>query len=51
LWAGTALGAVKVVVSPLAVCAGENEPQGALAHSASQSTPALAGSPLTVAET
>src|SRR5215831_18788446 len=43
---------MKVVGAPLAVCAGENEPQvGALAHSANQSTPAFAGSPLTVAET
>jgi hypothetical protein len=43
---------MKVVAAPLAVCAGENEPQvGALAHCANQSTPAFAGSPLTVAET
>ena len=52
LWAGTRAGAMKVVVAPLAVCDGENEPQaGALAHSANQSTPAFAGSSLTVAET
>jgi hypothetical protein len=49
---GILVGAVKVVVPPLAVCAGEKEPQsGALPHVATQSTPAPAGSLLTVAET
>ena len=48
--AGTATGAVKVVVEPLAVCVGEKEPQaGALPQVTVQSTPALAGSLLTVA--
>jgi len=50
--AGTAGGAVKVVAAPLAVCAGEKFPQfAALPHVAIQSTPALAGSFATVAET
>jgi hypothetical protein len=50
--AGTATGAVKVVVPPLGVCAGEKVPQfGALPQVATQSTPALAISPVTVAET
>src|ERR1700730_12240757 len=50
--AGTAVGAVKIVVPPLVVCAGEKEPQrGALPHVTTQSTPALAGSLLTVADT
>jgi hypothetical protein len=52
LCAGTANGAVYVVVPPLAVCAGEKEPQlGALAQVATQSTPAFATSLLTIAET
>jgi hypothetical protein len=47
---GTPTGAVKVVVAPLAVWVGENEPQNAtLPHLANQSTPALATSLLTVA--
>src|SRR5580692_7526088 len=52
--AGTPFGAVKVVGAPLAVCAGENEPQGAraaLLQIGTQSTPALATSSLTVAAT
>jgi hypothetical protein len=51
LCAGTAKGAVKIVLAPLAVCGGENDPQlGALPQLATQSTPALAISLLTVAE-
>ena len=51
-WAGTAGGAVKVVVAPLAVWAGEKLPQLiALLQVAIQSTPALAGSLFTEAET
>lgn len=50
--AGTSGGAVKVVLFPLAVCAGEKEPQlGALPQIATQSTPAFATSLRTVAET
>lgn len=46
------MGAVNVVVAPLAVCAGENEPQaGALPQVAIQSTPAFATSLFTVADT
>jgi hypothetical protein len=53
---GTSGGAVKIVVAPLAVCAGENVPQELVkvegrAQVATQSTPAFAGSLLTVAET
>ena len=49
---GTPAGAVKVEFAPLAVCAGEKDPQlGALPQIATQSTPALATSLLTVAET
>ena len=52
LLTGTAEGAVKVVVPPLAVCDGEKEPHWrALAHVATHSTPASAVSLLTVAET
>jgi hypothetical protein len=52
LCAGTARGAVKTAVAPLAVCEGENDPQfGALPQLATQSTPAPAVSLLTVAET
>jgi len=48
---GTARGAVKTVVAPLAVCEGEKDPQlGALPQLATQSTPACAMSLLTVAE-
>ena len=48
---GTARGAVNRVVAPLAVCTGEKDPQlGALPQLATQSTPALAASLLTVAE-
>jgi hypothetical protein len=51
-WAGTAGGAQKVVAAPLAVCAGVKCPQlPALPQMATQSTPALAGSLFTVAET
>jgi hypothetical protein len=51
-FAGTERGAVKTVVAPLAVCDGEKDPQlGALLHIATQSTPALATSLDTVAET
>jgi hypothetical protein len=47
---GIALGAVNVVEAPLAVCAGENEPQApTLPQLTVQSTPAFAGSLLTVA--
>lgn len=50
--AGTAGGAQKVVAAPLAVCGGVKCPQlPALPQMATQSTPALAGSLLTVAET
>lgn len=43
---------MKTVVPPLAVCDGEKEPhRGALPHVATQSTPAFAGSLLTVADT
>lgn len=53
--AGIAVGATKVVVAPLAVCAREKLPQVRLdetgVHVATQSTPALAGSLLTTAET
>ena len=49
---GTPMGAVNVVVAPLAVCEGENEPHlGALPHIATQSTPAFATSLFTRAET
>jgi len=49
---GTETGAVKVVAAPLSVCWGEKLPQlVVLAHVAIQSTPALAGSSVTVAET
>ena len=52
LCAGTAKGAVYVVVPPLAVCEGEKEPQlGGLLQIATQSTPALAMSLFTEAET
>jgi hypothetical protein len=52
LCAGTPRGAVKVVAAPLGVWEGEKEPHwGALPHIATQSTPALAVSLLTVAET
>jgi len=52
VWAGTAVGAVKVVAAPLAVCAGKKLPQfGWLPQVAIQSTPALAGSFVTVADT
>jgi hypothetical protein len=48
--AGGALGAVYVVVPPLAVCVGEKVPQApALLHVTAQSTPMLAKSLLTVA--
>jgi hypothetical protein len=51
LCAGTAWGAVYVVIPPLAVCAGEKEPQlGGLPQIATQSTPALAMSFVTEAE-
>ena len=47
---GTDVGAVKVVVAPLAVCVGENEPQAPeLPQVTVQSTPPLAASLLTVA--
>jgi hypothetical protein len=51
--AGTPAGAVKVVTAPLAVCAGEKDPQPdvLLPQRAIQSTPALAGSFATVAAT
>lgn len=50
--AGTSMGAVNVVGTPLAVWEGEKEPQlGALLHIAAQSTPAFARSLLTVADT
>jgi hypothetical protein len=50
LLAGTAVGAVKVAVTPLAVCVGVKEPQApALAQVTVQSTPAFAASLLTVA--
>jgi len=50
-FAGTAKGAVYVVVPPLAVCEGEKEPQfGGLPQIATQSTPALAMSLVTEAE-
>ena len=43
---------MKVEVAPLAVCAGEKEPQlGGLPHVATQLTPAFARSSFTVAET
>ena len=46
------MGAVKVVAAPLSVWAGEKVPQfGALPQVAIQSTPALAGSLLTLADT
>ena len=49
---GTPLVGVNVAADPLAVCAGEKDPQlGALAHIATQSTPAFATSLLTAAET
>lgn len=49
---GTPLGAVNVAADPLAVCAGEKDPQfGPLAHIATQSTPAFAISLFTAAET
>jgi hypothetical protein len=49
---GTPMGAVNVVEAPLAVCEGVNVPQtGALPHIATQSTPALATSLFTEAET
>ena len=54
---GTAAGAVKVVVPPLAVCRGEKEPQGgggalgALEQATDQVTPPFAGSFLTTAVT
>jgi hypothetical protein len=49
---GTSKGAVNVELAPLAVCVGLNVPQfGALPHIATQSTPAFAGSLLTLAET
>jgi len=52
LWGGTAAGAQKVVAAPLSVCAGEKYPQFAvLPQVAIQSTPALAGSLFTVADT
>lgn len=52
LCAGTARGAVKIAVAPLAVCGGEKDPQlGALPQLATQSTPAPAKSLPTVAET
>jgi hypothetical protein len=47
---GTAAGPVKVVAAPLAVCDGAKEPQApVLAQVTVQSTPAFAGSKLTVA--
>ena len=47
---GTALGALKVVEAPLAVCVGDKEPQApGLPHVTAQSTPAFAESLLTVA--
>jgi len=50
--AGTAKGAVNVVVPPLGVCGGEKDPHWRPPlHAATQSTPALARSLLTVAET
>ena len=53
LWGGTAEGAQKVVAAPLSVWGAENLPQSAVAlpQFAIQSTPALAGSLLTVADT
>lgn len=52
LCAGTAGGAQKVVLAPLSVCAGVKCPQSvALPQVAIQSTPALAASLLTVADT
>jgi hypothetical protein len=52
LCAGTAKGAVKTAMAPLAVWGGENVPQlGALPQLATQSTPASAISLFTVAET
>jgi hypothetical protein len=49
---GTAKGAVNVVVPPLGVCGGEKDPQlRPPLHTATQSTPALARSLFTVAET
>ena len=52
LFKGTPEGAVNIVVPPLVVCAGEKDPQmGALPQVAIQSTPAIAMSSLTVAET
>jgi hypothetical protein len=48
---GTEAGAVKVVVTPLAVCVGLNDPQLALPQLTVQSTPPLEGSPETVAAT
>lgn len=49
---GTERGAVNVLLPPLAVCAGEKDPQvGALPQRAAQFTPALAISLLTVADT
>ena len=49
---GTARGAVNMVAAPLAVCAGEKLPQfAALPQVAIQSTPAFAGSFVTVADT
>jgi len=52
LFKGTPEGAVNMVVPPLAVCAGAKDPQmGALPQVAIQSTPAIAVSLLTEAET
>src|SRR5262249_61940526 len=46
---GRAAGAVYVAVAPLAVVAGDTEPQGAVAHETPQLTPRLPRSLLTVA--
>jgi hypothetical protein len=51
LTTGTVGGAVKVAVAPLAVWAGETEPQGELAQLTTQSTPAFVVSFKTVATT
>lgn len=52
LWGGTPGGAQKVLAAPLSVCGGTKCPQFVeLPQVAIQSTPALAGSLLTVAET